>query len=457
MPVPAHRADSISPVGHFLPVVELTSDEETLIAELDPRAELRDLIQFALSFNRDFRVIGLRVEEARALYDGESAQRFPAVAVGVQRNRQQFDNTATNERYGEDIAVASLGVSDFELDFFGRVRSLSDAARHDYLSTTYGQKAARSALVAEVASAYLSERLTTALEIDARNISDAQQRVLNSIERQQREGAVSLDDVELQRVELLRTNQRLADALSDHSRAVQALLLLTGYATPLPAPPLEGPELSLTALETPQWLIDLPSQRLLERFDVRQREESLKAANANIGAARAAFFPSIRLSTGVGVASDSLRTLFSSTSGAWLFSPQINLPLFDGGRNRVNLNLAQVRKDIAVAEYEKTIQNAFREIADVLVQRQQAVERVRSDIEMLAITQAKVRRLAVEMDAGSMQSNALLAASIRIAQADATWRLSRQNLLQNRLNLYRVLCGAEPVTPQSSAENGVQQ
>ncbi len=201
--------------------------------------------------------------------------------------------------------------------------------------------------------------------------------------------------------------------------------------------------------------MNLRSQRLLERFDVRQREEALKASNANIGAARAAFFPSITLSTGVGVQSDSLRSLFSHGSGAWLFSPQLNLPLFDGGRNRANLDLAQVRKQIAVADYEKTIQIAFREVADALTRRQLALDHVRDEVKRVALVQEKVQRMAFELEAGNTDRSAPLASAIRVAQADATFRKSLHDLQRNRLDLYRVLHGAEPVTSSSLTQPGV--
>lgn len=455
LPVPATLASGVVAVGTSPASVQLTADEESLIAELAPKGELRALVQSALAFNRDFRVAGLRVEEARAMRGVSAADRFPTIAAGLERDRQHFDDKAADERYGQDISIASLGVSNYELDFFGRLRSLSDAARHDYLATAYGQQAARSALVAEVAQAWLAERMAAALQVDAQTISDTRSMLLDLAEGQQRAGAISLDDVALQRAQGLNAKQQLQDAVSDHASASQALLLLSGYSAPLPVMTLDAAQSQAAATETPAWLVNLPSQRLLERFDVRQREEALKAANANIGAARAAFFPSITLSTGIGVQSDSLSRLFSHGSGAWLFSPQLNLPLFDGGRNRANLDLAQVRKQIAVAEYEKTIQTAFREMADVLTRRQQALDHVRDDVERVALVQEKVRRMAFELDAGSADRSAPLASAIRVAQADATFRRSLNELQQNRLDLFRVLHGGAPITFPSLTQTGV--
>lgn len=450
LPVPVDQASAVVPASNTSSAVVLSADEEALAGELSPKGELRRLLQSALAFNRDFRVAALRVEEARAMRGITRADRFPTLAAGVERDRQHFDNAAADERYGQDISIASVGVSDFELDFFGRVRSLSEAARHDYLASTYGQQAARSALVAEVARAWLAERLAAAVQQDAQAVHEARLMLVKAAEEQQRQGALSLDDLMAQRLDTLSAQQQVQDAASDHANASQALLLLTGYSTVLPVSTPDTPALTTALVETPSWLSNLPSQRLLERFDIRQREEALKASNANIGAARAAFFPSIKLSTGVGLQSDSLRTLFSNGSGAWLFTPQLNLPLFDGGRNQANLDLAKVRQQIAVAEYEKAVQNAFREMSAVLTRRQQALNHVRNEVERVALVQEKVRRLSFELNAGAVERTALLVSTLRIAEADAAARQSLDALQQNRIDLFRVLHGAEPTTPPQS-------
>ncbi|MBI6717888.1 efflux transporter outer membrane subunit [Pseudomonas syringae] len=450
LPVPVDQVSAVVAAPNTSTAVVLSADEEALAGELSPKGELRGLLQSALAFNRDLRVAVLRVEEARAMRGITRADRFPTLAAGVERDRQHFDNAAADERYGQDISIASVGVSDFELDFFGRVRSLSEAARHDYLASTYGQQAARSALIAEVARAWLAERLTAAVQQDAQAVHEARLMLVKAAEEQQRQGALSLDDLMAQRLDTLTAQQQVQDAASDHANASQALLLLTGYSTALPLSTPDTPALTAALVETPAWLSNLPSQRLLERFDIRQREEALKASNANIGAARAAFFPSIKLSTGVGLQSDSLRTLFSNGSGAWLFTPQLNLPLFDGGRNQANLDLANVRQQIAVAEYEKAVQNAFREMSAVLTRRQQALNHVRNEVERVALVQEKVRRLSFELNAGAVERTALLVSTLRIAEADAAARKSLDALQQNRIDLFRVLRGAEPITPPQS-------
>jgi multidrug efflux system outer membrane protein len=195
-------------------------------------------------------------------------------------------------------------------------------------------------------------------------------------------------------------------------------------------------------LDTPPWLVDLPSERLLQRFDVRQCEQALRAADANIGAARAAFFPSITLSSGAGIASPRLGSLFSSGSGAWLFTPQLNLPLFDGGRNQSNLDLANARQQSAVAQYEKTVQDAFREMADLLTQRQQALANAATQGDVAEVMGLKAKRLDQQIAAGAAARSEQPADSIRLAEAAIELRKSIYQVLFNRLALYRALSGA---------------
>ncbi|WP_090209624.1 efflux transporter outer membrane subunit [Pseudomonas asplenii] len=452
--VPRQQGDSMVATPAAVVPATLYADEETLLAELAPDGQLRRQVLLALGFNRDFQLAGLRVLEARALYGVSDADRSPTLNVGLERDRQHFDNAAADERYGQDLSVTSLGVSDFELDFFGRVKNLSEAARHDYLATTLGQQAARRTLLIEIVRAYLLEQQAGARQADARRIAEARQGLLRMAQEQQREGALSADDVALSRGEVLRAQRQLQAAIAEHSRAAQALALLSGYGADwTAAPPVSDAALAL-APSTPGWLVDLPSQRLLERFDVRQSEESLKAANANVGAARAAFFPAIRLSTGIGVASDSLGHLLNAGSGAWLFSPQVTLPLLDGGRSQANLDLAEVRRQIAVANYQKTVQAAFREVADVLTRRQQVLERLHSETDLHDLAQEQARRLSFAVAAGGADRGLLLTSTIRLAQAELAWRQSRYDALFNCLDIYRVLSGTDAAAPQSHPDTG---
>ncbi|MBV6659748.1 efflux transporter outer membrane subunit [Pseudomonas yamanorum] len=458
-PVPPAQGASLLPGRQDMPAVpgdhELSSDEDLLISQLSPDGQLRFLVRSALTFNRDIRLAALRVQEAQALYGMTGADRLPTVAAGLERDRQHFDNAATNERYGQNLVVASIGVTDFELDFFGRVRSLSDAARHDYLATTYGQQAARGALVVQVAKVYLMERLAAAQQVQARLVDATEQALLEVARTQQQEGALSVDDVVSQQVHVQRAHVQLQAATLEYARTAQALLLVTGYATPLPVMTFEPAHLDEGTPEPSlDVLVDMPSERLLKRLDIRQSEERLKAANANIGAARAAFFPSIKLSTGIGTSSDSLQSLFKSGSGAWLFTPQLSLPLFDGGRNQANLQLAEVRKQIAVAEYEHTVQVAFREVADVLARRRQLLDDLRSESALSRLAQDTAKRVAIELDVGGAGSTVMLTSKLRLAEADMAMRQAHQAVLLNRLDIYRVLLGVDAAPSQLISDNG---
>ncbi|KTC24132.1 RND transporter [Pseudomonas marginalis ICMP 9505] len=420
-------------------VEALSEEEKQLLGSLDSSAQLLHLVGQALDYNRDLRLALLRVEQARAQFGISRADRLPTVALGLQRDRQHLHDKAADERYGQDIAVASVGISDFELDFFGRVRSLSEAARHDYLATRYGNQAARKALIVEVARLYLQERLQASVRADTQSILDNQNQLLSVLDGQQKAGLVAQDTVDTQRMQVRRSALQLEDANAEHARAQQALSWVTGYQV---APLAAAPQSQVIDLKPPSWLVDLPSQQLLQRFDVRQCEETLRAANANIGAARAAFFPSITLSTGAGIASPRLSNLFSSGSGAWLFTPQLNLPLFDGGRNQANLDLATARQQSAVAQYEKTVQDAFREIADLLTQRQQALANATTQIDLAALTALKTKRLDQQIAVGAAARSDHPAASIRLTESAIELRKATYQLLFNRLALYRALSGA---------------
>ncbi len=420
-------------------VEALSEEEKQLLAGLAPSAQLQAMVEQALDYNRDLRLALLRVEQARARYGISRADRLPTVALGLQRNRQHLHDKAADERYGQDIAVASVGISDFELDFFGRVRSLSEAAQHDYLATRYGALAARKALIVEVARLYLQERLQAGVQADTQSMLDNQNQLLSVFVGQQTQGLIAQDMVDSQRMEVRRATQQWQNASADHASARQALAWVSGYQAAPSTATATDPAIDL---ETPPWLIELSSQRLLQRFDVRQCEQALRAANANIGAARAAFFPSITLSTGAGIASPRLNTLFSSGSGAWLFTPQLNLPLFDGGRNQANLDLATARQQSAVAQYEKTVQDAFREIADLLTQRQQALANAATQIDLAALSALKTKRLDQQIVAGAAARSEHPAAAIRLTESAIELRKATYQLLFNRLALYRALSGA---------------
>lgn len=355
----------------------------------DPR--LQGLIAAALEHNRDMRIAVARVEEARAQFGIVRADRFPgvdAVASGTSA-RTPGDLSASGNAVISRRFDVGLSMLSFELDFWGRVKSLNQAALASYLASEEAQRALRLSLIADVANAYL-----TLLEMEertalARETLKTREDTRMLVGRRRDVGlAGDLDFLSVDgALEAARAD--LASLERQRAAAGNALELLVGQQ-PANLPP--GRALSAQSI-VPDLAAGLPAEVLLTRPDVLAAEQNLIAANANIGAARAAFLPRISLTAGLGVASSALSGLFDSGSGAWSFQPVLRLPLFDAGRAAAATDLAEARKVIAVAQYEKTIQQAFREVADLLaarthlasqLQAQQAAEKAQSERLVLA-------------------------------------------------------------------------
>lgn len=336
----------------------------------EPR--MRGLIAAALEHNRDLRIATARIAEARAQYGIQQADRLPNVNVTAGRNASLTPagasafspNAMHSQRYDVSISVVS-----FELDFWGRVASLSEVAKANYLATEEAQRAFRLSLIAEVANAYLSElELRERTRLAAATVKTrAEYRELTD---RRREMGVSSDMDTLQAEGAFQSARAEHASLERQQAAAENLLdLLVGYPVAQLKDLPSGRSLTLQSIGTAQ-LAELPAEALLRRPDVRAAEQRLIAANANIGAARAAFLPRITLTGSAGTASRTLAGLFDAGSSAWSFQPSLVQPLFDAGRNEANLDVAEVRKVIAVADYEKTIQQAFREVADLLNARE---------------------------------------------------------------------------------------
>jgi len=327
---------------------------------------LRKVIETALNNNRDLRIAALNVERARAYYGIQRAELLPAVnAVGSGgRERVPADLSTTGDRMTSERYDVNLGISSWEIDFFGRIRSLKDKALEEYLATDQARRSARILLVSEVANAYL----TLAADREALNLVastlETQEASYKLIRRQYDVGIAS-------RLTLRQAQTQVDTARGDVARYTQLtaqdenmLNLLVGSSLPPAFLPSD-----LGSVNPPQEISPgLSSELLLCRPDVVAAEHQLKAANANIGAARAAFFPRISLTTAIGTASADLSGLFKSGSGTWSFAPQIVMPIFDA-RTWSAYDVTKVEKEIAVAQYEKAIQTAFREVADALAVR----------------------------------------------------------------------------------------
>lgn len=360
----------------------------------DPR--LRGLIEAALVHNRDLRVATARIAEARALYGVQRADRLPTVNAGASGSRARLpaDLSSSGRAMVTERYDVNLGATAFELDFWGRVANLSEAALANYLTTEQAQRSVRLSLIAEVADAYFTvEELDRRLALSAETLrARAESRTL--IDKRREVGlAGDLDFLAADGAYQAAQVDRLA-LERQRTAADNALRVLVGA----------WPENLPTALSLEQQALafdlvpEVPSTALLRRPDVMAAEQQLIAANANIGAARAAFLPRISLTAAFGTASHALSGLFDGGSEAWSFQPVLSLPLFDAGRVRANVDLAEARKEVAVAQYEKTLQQAFREVADLLAARdqlrrqlsaQQAAERSQS--ERLRLTEARYR------------------------------------------------------------------
>ncbi|MCG8709834.1 efflux transporter outer membrane subunit [Brenneria sp. 4F2] len=319
---------------------------------------LRRLIALALDSNRDLRLAVLNTERLQAQYRVRASEQWPAINAGMQQERIRPETTS-------DVATYGVSVTEYELDLFGRVHSLKDAALADYFSSLASRQAAQISLAAAVATTELSLRADDQLLRLARDLLQTQQQ--SAALAQQRVNA-GLDGETLSHQHAAVLQDAIASVAQLARQRAQdrhALLFLLGVAE-LPADlPAADPRLS--AIDAPPAIpVGLPADLLTRRPDIIAAEQKLIGANANIGAARAAFFPRIALTGSYGQASSNLSNLFDHSIRGWSFSPKVTLPLFDFGANEANLATAKTERRMAVAEYEKTIQIAFREVADAL-------------------------------------------------------------------------------------------
>ncbi len=347
--------------------------------------ELRALIAQGLENNRDLRQAMLNVEIARAQYRIQRSELFPTIGANGQMSRQRIPETAssTGQSSTQTQYSANIATTAFEIDLFGRLRSLNRAAMEDYLATSEARNAAQISLVSEIANAYLTVLADRAQLKLSNETVQSQQETYRLLSRRFEEGVGT--KLDLRQAETLLESARV-DQIA-YTRRVQqdlnALELLVG--APL-AENVALADFSRAHTFVSDIRAGLPSELLQNRPDIRQAEHSLQAANANIGAARAAFFPTISLTASGGTAANSLSDLFSSGSGAWSFVPQVTLPIFTAGRNSANLDVAELRKTASVAQYEKTIQSAFREVSDALAGRATLGEELTAQQRLVAAT-----------------------------------------------------------------------
>jgi outer membrane protein, multidrug efflux system len=401
--------------------------------------KLQSVIQLALGNNRDLRVATLNIERVQALYRIQRAERNPAIVASASADGYRVPRTLSGNEDNKTVAqiTVGLGTASWELDLFGRIRSLKERALEQYLATEQARSATQISLIAAVAHSYL------ALAADREDLRLAQvtleaQQASYELIRQTRDSGMTSDlelrqaqsQVEAARVDIARYSGQVV--LDENS-----LNLLVG------APVLTG--MLSDELGKAGALKDvspgLPSDVLLRRPDILAAEHQLKAASANIGAARAAFFPRISLTAAAGITSNDLTNLFKPAAGTWNFAPQAVLPIFDSGVRRAGMRVAEVDRDIAIAEYERSIQAAFREVSDALSLRTSLMAQ-QSALEALVNSLEGTYRLSEARYQGGVDSYLSVLVAQRLLynaqQQMVGLRLAR---LSNLVTLYKVLGG----------------
>lgn len=362
------------PVADVWPILDEATGEEVSVQGLEwndfiTDDKLKKVIELALEENRDMQVALLNIERAQALFRVQNADRLPTLESSGSGSHQRAGGT-TSHQYS-----ATVGVSIFELDLFGKVASLEDKALEKYFESEQMMRTVKASLITEVASAYLGvaaeqERLKLAKSTLASHTES-----YNLIKRGHELGASPLLAVTQAQTLVESGKGDVARYTQNLERAKNALTLLVGSEVSKDLLPRSGsiPTVSASKIDA-----GVSSKVLLIRPDVMAAEHRLKAANADIGVARAALYPSITIGGGVGFGSSELSELFGSGSGVWSFIPKISLPIFDSGRNKTKVKVAETDQKIAQAEYEKTIQVAFKEVADVLAERGTISERIKA-------------------------------------------------------------------------------
>ncbi|MBI5057783.1 MAG: AdeC/AdeK/OprM family multidrug efflux complex outer membrane factor [Nitrospirae bacterium] len=401
--------------------------------------QLQKLIALALENNRDLRIAALNIEKSQELYRIQRADLFPTVnaAGSAVSARTPGVLSATGNAITTHQYSVNLGFSAYELDLFGRVRSLKDRALEQFFATEEARRSVQISLVAEVASNYLTlaadkERLKI-----ARDTFESQQASYNLIKRRFEAGASSELDLRQAQTSVDSARLDIARFTSQVAQDENALALVTGSPVPSDLQPSALSE--ITALK--DFSAGLPSEVLQRRPDITQAEHLLKSANANIGAARAAFFPRITLTTSIGLSSDELSGLFEGGTGTWMFAPQITLPIFDAGRNLANLKVTEADRKIFLAQYEKTVQSAFREVADALAQRGTLSDQMEAQQSLTDATATSFRLSQARYEKGIASYLNVLDSQRSLYSAQQGLIAVRLSQLTNLVTLYKVLGG----------------
>ncbi len=432
--IPEYERPSM-PVTACYPDIAATSETHSAeIAWQDfiHEERLQKLIELALKNNRDLRVAILNVEKIRAQYRITKAASVPSVDGNGNFTRSHAAGM-TSDSWG-----ASIGITAYEADLFGRVRSLNRQALEKYFATDEARQSAQISLIAETATQYFALReAEEQLELAQRTHKAAQ----NSYELNKASfdaGAISGLDLCTAEGQVQTAQINVLTYERQRAQSENALILLVGQALPtdLPATQSFG-ETNILSDVSP----GLPSELVQRRKDILEAEHTLKAANANIGAARAAFFPQITLTSSIGTTSSQLSDLFGSGTGVWSFSPQITLPIFTGGKLRASLNAAKISERIEVANYEKAIQTAFREVTDALAANSNYRQQIETSAKLAEVQERRFELANFRYRQGEDSYLNVLSAQQDLYSAQQSLIQAQYNKLASQIALYKALGG----------------
>ena len=391
------------------------------------------LIAEALSNNRDLRMAALKVEEARAQFNVTDADRYPQLnaSSGITYSGGLKSDKPTSQAYDAGLELS------YELDFFGKLRNMSEADRQNFFASEEARRAVHILLVSSVSQSYFSQQLAYKQLRIARETLKNYQQSYAFVEQQLVTGSTNVLALEQARGQIESTRAEIAKREGELAQANNALQLVLGTYRALPSEN-GASDSALTPVKLPP---NLSSDILLQRPDIMEAEYQLKAADANIGAARAAFFPSISLTSGLSTSSTALSSLFTPASGMWNFIPKIDIPIFNAGRNNADLKLAEIRQQQSVVNYEQKIQAAFKDVADALALRDSINNQIDAQQRYLDSLQITLQRARGLYASGAVSY-------IEVLDAERSLFTTQQTLLDltnsrqvNEINLYTALGG----------------
>jgi len=428
------------------PMPAIPKADELSWEEFFTDGRLREVIRMALENNRDLRVAALNVEMSRAYYGIQRAELLPTLDVVARGSKERVpaDLSETRERMTRERYSVDLGILSWEIDFFGRIRSLKEKALEEYLATEEARRSAELALLSAVANTYLTLAADREILKLSQSTLETQEAVYRLIKLRYEVGLASELDLRRAQTQVEVAKGDVARYTKLVAQGENALNLLVGFQVPKDLLPLELSHVSPPKEVSP----GITSDVLLNRPDILAAEHQLKAVNANIGAARAAFFPRISLTTTLGTASRELSGLFKAGSGTWSFVPQIVAPIFDA-RTWLALKAVKMQREIAVAQYEKAIQTAFREVADALAQQGTLKDQIIAQESLIQALKETYRLSFLRYTKGIDSYLSVLDAQRSLYAAEQGLIALRLAEITNQVTLYKVLGGGERAKGQS--------